>query len=213
VKTNVYVDGFNLYFGCFKNPRHPNDRRYRWLDIAAFCQAALPHDQINRIRYFTARLTGTPLDPDLPVRQQAYLRALNTIPNLTIHHGHFLSTRKTGLLVGPTGPGTSLATVEVWEEKGSDVNLATHLLVDAFDQDYELAVIISNDSDLVGPIRVIREKFGLRVGVLNPQSNVSHALRLATHFYREVPRVMLDRSQFRDPMTDARGIFRKPKGW
>jgi NYN domain len=62
-------------------------------------------------------------------------------------------------------------TVEVikTEEKGSDVNLATYLLLDGFDGDYELAVVISNDSDLLMPVAVVRHRLGLTVGILNPQ--------------------------------------------
>ena len=56
------------------------------------------------------------------------------------------------------------------EEKGSDVNLATHLLYDGFKNDYEVAVVVSNDSDLLEPVRVARS-LGLTVGVLNPQKN------------------------------------------
>ncbi len=52
--TNVYVDGFNLYYGSLK------DRPYRWLDLDALSRVLLPRDQINRIRYFTARVSDRP---------------------------------------------------------------------------------------------------------------------------------------------------------
>src|SRR5215211_2906147 len=141
VKTNVYVDGFNFYYGCFQNRKHSQDRYHKWLDLAAFLQVALPRDQIHRIRYFSAIVSGSPQDRDKPIRQQAYIRALRTISNLTVHEGHFLTTRKTGRVVDANGRITNrLQEVEVREEKGSDVNIATHLLVDAFDRDFELAV-------------------------------------------------------------------------
>jgi hypothetical protein len=62
--------------------------------------------------------------------------------------------------------------VWVWktEEKGSDVNLATHLLHDAYRNDHELAVVISNDSDLVVPIQIVRHELGKPVGVFVPPS-------------------------------------------
>ena len=56
-KANVYVDGFNLYYGCLKGTE------YRWLDLGAFCQKLIPSNPINRIRYFTARISARPLDP------------------------------------------------------------------------------------------------------------------------------------------------------
>jgi hypothetical protein len=59
-------------------------------------------------------------------------------------------------------------TVEVvkTEEKGSDVNLATFLLLDAFKRDCDVAVVISNDSDLKLPIEVAQRELGLRIGVI-----------------------------------------------
>ena len=83
--TNVYVDAFNLYYGCLKGTS------YRWLDLGALCRRLLPKDRINRIRYFTATVSARPDNPDAPQRQQVYLRALETIPGLSIHYGHYLS--------------------------------------------------------------------------------------------------------------------------
>jgi hypothetical protein len=85
MKANVYVDGFNLYYGSLKG------KPYRWLDISAMCRLLLPKDNINKIRYFTALVHRRPQDPDQLTRQQIYLRALRTIPNLTIFDGSFLT--------------------------------------------------------------------------------------------------------------------------
>src|SRR5579862_4768981 len=84
LKTNVYVDGFNLYYGSVRGTP------YHWLDVAKLCQAELPSNKINRIRYFTALVSARPADPQQPARQQTYLRALQTLPDLTIHYGEFL---------------------------------------------------------------------------------------------------------------------------
>ncbi len=83
MKTNVYIDGFNLYYGCLKGTLH------KWLDLDAFCRASFPppRNQINHIRYFTGHVTARPNNPLQPRRQQIYLRALRTIPHLTIHLG------------------------------------------------------------------------------------------------------------------------------
>jgi hypothetical protein len=85
LRANIYVDGFNLYYGALKNTP------YRWLDIAKLCRIMLPHDTINQIKYFTALVNPRPTDPDQLTRQQIYLRALQTIPNLEIIYGHFLT--------------------------------------------------------------------------------------------------------------------------
>ena len=66
------------------------------------------------------------------------------------------------------------------EEKGSDVNLASHLLVDGFRDRYDLAVVISNDSDLTEPVRFVREDLNKPVGVLNPHPNRSWELSPST---------------------------------
>ncbi|GBD15798.1 6-hydroxy-3-succinoylpyridine 3-monooxygenase HspA [bacterium HR26] len=186
---------------------------YRWLDIATLCTLLLPNHAIHRIRYFTARIQPLPNDPSKAQRQQAYLRALQTIPHLTIHYGRYLARRARMPLVNP--PATGPRIVEVWrvEEKGSDVNLAIYLLLDGFQRDYEQAVVISNDSDLVEPIRVVRKHLGLSVGVFNPHPNTSHALRQVTSFYRPFREGVLRASQFPPVLQDAHGIITKPRGW
>jgi uncharacterized LabA/DUF88 family protein len=207
VRANVYVDGFNLYYGAVKGT--PN----KWLDIAALCRLALPADTIHRIRYFTARIQNDPRDPDKSSRQHLYLRALATTPGLSIHYGHYLSHAVRMPLTNPE-PGQP-RTVEVMktEEKGSDVNIATYLLLDAFDADYELAVVISNDSDLLLPITAVRRRFGLAVGVLNPQKKPSVVLQREANFFRPIRQGPLSASQFPTILTDARGSFTRPSGW
>lgn len=207
--TIVYVDGFNLYFGSLRKTA------YKWLDLSRLAALELPNDQIARIRYFTARISARPDDPDKPLRQEVYLRALRTIPNLSIHFGQYLrhATRRALVNPPPAGPKT----VEVWrdEEKGSDVNLATYMLLDAIDGGMDTAVVVSNDSDLVTPLKVLRYRFGLTVGVLNPHPIQVRAIRESAHFYKPVRTGPLSASQFPDPITDAHGnvVVRKPAQW
>ena len=94
-RTTVYVDGFNRYCRAVKGT--PD----KWRDQGALCRAILrPTNDIRRIRYFTANVSGKP-DPDAPLRQQAYLRALKTVPEVTLHHGRFLVTEKWAALAVP----------------------------------------------------------------------------------------------------------------
>jgi hypothetical protein len=159
VITNVYVDGFNLFYGALR--RSP----YRWLDLGALARVLLPGDEIRRIRYFTARVTSRADDPGKAQRQDVYLRALRTIPNLSLHFGHYLTSTVRMPLAAPTQGGPRTVEVIKTEEKGSDVNLATCLLMDAFRRDCQAAVVLSNDSDLKEPISVVRRDLGLVVGV------------------------------------------------
>jgi uncharacterized LabA/DUF88 family protein len=207
MKTNVYVDGFNLYYGCLKGTP------YRWLDLGKLCKNILKQHEIHRIRYFTARIQARADDPQAAQRQQAYIRALGTIPILSVHYGRFLVSRVRMPLADPPKGGSRTAEVLKTEEKGSDVNLATYLLVDAFESDYEAALIISNDSDLVEPIGLVRDKLAHPVGVVNPHSNVSHALRKSASFYRELRTGALAASLFPDELSDDKGTIRKPPSW
>ena len=204
MKANVYVDGFNLYYGAVK------DTPYRWLDIAAMCGLLLPRDHINQIKYFTALVSPRPHDPDQPTRQQTYLRALRTMPNLTIIYGTFL-THEVMMPVAPPASGTKK--VIKTEEKGSDVNLATHLLVDGYSDDYEIAVIVSNDWDLLGPIEVVIDQLKKPVGLLNPQKHPSKALLPKVTFIKQIRSGVLAKSQFPVTLKDTRGSFSKPASW
>ena len=207
-RANVYIDGFNFYYGCIKGTP------YRWLDLGKVCQTVFPNYQINRIRYFTALVKPTPLDPAQPQRQLTYLRALQTIPHLSIHYGRFSLTVKRRWLAH-TPPGRQPQLVEVLhpEEKGSDVNLASHLLVDGFEGDYEVAIVVSNDSDLLEPIRLVRARLGLTVGLLNPYKKAALDLRGQADFYQAVRRGPLSACQFPPTLTDATGVIVKPASW
>ena len=202
--TNYYIDGFNFYYGAVRGTH------YKWLDFSALFQQVFPGNTTGRMRYFTARVEAREPDLEQPERQQAYFRALESLPNLTIHYGHFLTkSARMPLASDPTQKVDVLRT----EEKGSDVNLATYLLLDAFDDEYDTAIVVSNDSDLVHPIEVVRQRFGKAVGVLSPHRKVSWSLRNACDFYRPVRRGVLASSQFPATLTDRHGAISKPRSW
>jgi hypothetical protein len=115
-----------------------------------------------------------------------------------------------------TAPGVP-RTVEVikTEEKGSDVNLASFLLMDAFTHDCDTAVVVTNDGDLMEPIIMARAQLGLTVGIVNPHSrgNPTRALASCADFYKSVRSSTLRASQFPPTMSDGRGPFHKPPSW
>jgi NYN domain len=206
--ANVYVDGFNLYYGALKNTP------YKWLDLDALFRILLPSYQIQRIRYFTARVSGRAGNMQAPSRQNTYLRALRTLPNVTIHLGHFLTTEVRMPLAKPTSSGAKTVKVIKTEEKGSDVNLATYLLTDAMRHDSVAAVVVSNDSDLCEPIRFAQGEFGVPVGLLNPHRVPSQALlKLKPALVRPIRSGPLSASQFPPRMSDSHGKFFKPTAW
>lgn len=204
MKTIVYVDGFNLYYGAVKGTP------FRWLNIAQLCQFLLPRDQIYHINYYTALVNPRPHDPDQRMRQDTYLRALKTLPNLSVALGYFLTHEVSMPLAGGKSGYT---TVVKTEEKGSDVNIATDLLIDGFKNAYELAVIISNDSDLTAPIRFVVEELKKPVGLLNPQKHPSVELSKYVTFIKQIRAGVLAQSQFLRTLTDSKGAFSKPATW
>lgn len=208
MKTVVYVDGFNLYYGAVKGTP------YKWLNIKALCQALLPKNQIVKIKYFTALVTARSSDPDQPNRQQLFLRALQTLPNLEIIYGHFLSHEITMPVAHPAPGQPRYVQVIKTEEKGSDVNIATHMVNDGYKGRYQVAILVSNDSDLVEPIKIVRNELKLPVGVLNPFIlTPSFDLRKHATFVKPIRTGVLFASQFPATLQDANGTFYKPPTW
>lgn len=207
MKTNIYIDGFNLYYGAVKGTSH------KWLDVAALSAKLFPKNEINRIRYFTAIVDARPPDLQQPVRQQTYLRALHTIPNVSVHLGTFRTRPVRMTLVRPPSGGPK--TAEVWktEEKGSDVNLASYLLLDAFRADCEVAIVFSNDADLKEPIAMARSELGIKVGVVNPHPPARRSRDLQPTFFKQLRTGPVAASQFPVAMSDASGQFHKPASW
>jgi len=208
METIVYVDGFNLYYGAVKGTP------YKWLDIQKLCKLLLPKNQILKIKYFTALVTARPSDLNKPNRQLVYLRALRTIPGLEVIYGHFLEHEIMMPAANPATGGSKFVRVVKTEEKGSDVNIAAHMIHDGHKGQYQVAVIISNDSDLADPITIVRNELKLPVGVLNPiPAHPSHALRKVATFVKPIRKGVLSTSQFPDRLKDSAGEFFKPPTW
>lgn len=205
MRAHVYIDGFNLYYGALK--RTP----WKWLDLAALCRVMIPTDTVEEIHYFTARVSARPSNPTSAHDQGLYIRALRTIPNLSITYGHFLTHSIPMYLSGVTP--SQRVFVEKTEEKGSNVNLASHLLRDAFTKKFEVAVLVTNDSDLAEPVRIVSQELKFPVGILNPHQVHSVQLQRLATFIKRIRQGDLIASQFPSILTDAKGSFHKPSGW
>jgi uncharacterized LabA/DUF88 family protein len=99
------------------------------------------------------------------------------------------------------------------EEKGSDVNLALHLLSDGYKNAYDVAVIVSNDSDLLLPVQFVKKELGKKIGILNPQKHPSKVLIANADFVKNIRRGVLSKSLFPTTLTDSQGTFTKPATW
>ena len=207
MRIYVYIDGFNLYYGLVKGSN------YKWLDVRAMCALYLPGHNIAQIRYYTAYVTPRDDDPEQIERQRVYIRALKTTPNLSVHFGRFLSKPKAMYLASSKPDSPEFAMVIKTEEKGSDVNLATHLLHDGVRGLYDTAVVVSNDSDLLEPIKIVRRDYGKTVGLLNPHPRPSKQLRKNTDFVKQIRRGPLGACQFPATLRDTKGTITKPAVW
>ena len=207
MRTFVYVDGFNLYYGALKGTS------WKWLDLVVLFEKVLQqHHDILAIKYFTARVSGTPADRSKPQRQDVYLHALaHYRPQVELHFGHFLSHR---VRVPLARPVRSRRTAEVirTEEKGSDVNLAVHLLNDGWLDAYDCAVVVSNDSDIAEAMRLVREQRRKRIGLVTPGTGrPSQQLKKYADFARHIRPNGLRHSQLPDPIPGTN--IRKPAAW
>jgi uncharacterized LabA/DUF88 family protein len=211
-RTRVYIDGFNFYYAAFRRGAFAD---HKWLDLVRFCEKALPANDIELVRFFTARLDPSRGRAGQRSRQDAYLEALATLPRLTIHFGEFVEHAKRQRLVRAPAGGPRTAEVWVPEEKGSDVNLASHLLLDAFRGAFDVAVVISNDADLLEPVRMVREELGRTVGVLKVEGGQKRCIFSGrADFIRTVRRGHFAAAQLPDELTDSHGRrISKPREW
>ena len=132
---------------------------------------------VHAVKYYTAPVSGR-IDSDAPARQQRLLSALRTVPEISIFNGRFLYSEKWAGLVQPpkakpddyvwTEPHPAVVLVKKVEEKGSDVNLGVHLVRDAFVNAFDIAYVITNDTDLVEPMRIVTKEVGKKVCIVAP---------------------------------------------
>jgi hypothetical protein len=228
LRAYVYVDGLNLYYGSLQGTP------YRWLDLSALCARVFPQFTIEKIWYFTADVPPLPADPAATYRQRQYIRALTTLPNVEVKKGFFRLRQKDQQRVvpeyapNPHMPNPSSKWVRVWrkEEKGSDVNLATALLIDAAAKGrFEHAWVISNDSDLAWPIERVQTEYGLPIGVLRPARPAGFPSAEPRHdspelkkavpkgMFRKINEEQLAACQFPAGLKDAYGVIQKPPEW
>lgn len=183
-KAIVYIDGLNFYYGLVKGTR------YKWLDFERFLKGILerakkifkgeipPDLKVIKIKYFTTLVKGFSNDPQAPQRQMIFLKALeHTQNNFQIYYGSFSVNKKTRYLASPItdSSGNEIKKVEVIEpeEKGSDVNLAVHLVNDAWLNEFDWAIIVSNDSDLSEALQIVREQNRKKILLIPPISKKS----------------------------------------
>lgn len=197
----AYVDGFNLYYGL----RDKRWKRFYWLDIQSMVQNLLkPHQILVSTKYFTTVIKR----PQAKRKRQAvFLEALRTLSDFKIFYGQWLSNPVTCRKCGHT--------YDAYHEKMTDVNIAVELMSDAFQDHLDVALLVSADSDLVGPVKAIRELFPKKIVVVAfPPERISAALKAAADGYTFLGRNVLSKSVFPEQVVKPDGfVLCRPTEW
>jgi len=200
-KVVAYIDGFNLYFGM----KSKNWQKFYWLDIYSMIQSMLRTDQeLVSVKYFTSRVTD---NPDKQQRQNDYLEALKNNPGIEIYYGKYQLNKRICTNCG-------FANI-IPNEKMTDVNIATELLADGFANLFDTALLISADSDLVGPVKRVLHLFpSKRVVIYFPPNRHSVDLSKIASRVLHVSRDILIKNQLPDIIQKADGYsLTRPSRW
>lgn len=199
----AYIDGFNLYFGL----KDAGFKRYYWLDVAALAGTLLkPGQGLAATHYFTARIRDNGHNGADQKRQGTYIEALQ-LHGVNTQFGHYLDK--------PRSCRKCKATWTDYEEKMTDVNIAVQLQGDAYDDAFDVALVISGDSDLTTPIRRIRKRFPeKRIIVAFPPNRHSSELKRWSSGYLTIGEDKLRASQLPDTIIKPGGfVLARPATW
>ncbi len=162
----VYVDGFNFYYGIRRRPWN----KYYWLDVVAlFEQFMGPSQELVAVKYFSARPLG---NQEKSLRQNAFFQANLENRKFNLILGKYLKKKLECFKCHNI--------IETFEEKQSDVNLATQIVADAYQDNCDIAILVSADSDMIPAINLAREA-GKKVFIyFPPNHSSSNMLSLGT---------------------------------
>lgn len=196
----AYIDGFNLYFGI----KEAGFANCKWLDLKRLVGNLLTATQeLVEVKYFTSRVSNA---PDKQKRQTNYIEAVES-SGVTIYYGHYQSNTI-----------TCKNCQAIWvnyNEKMTDVNIATQIMVDAYADKYDMAMLISGDSDLVPPIRSVHEHFThKRVFVAFPPRRQNNSVSAVAKGSFTIGRKKLVDAQFPTKVQKKDGFeISKPLDW
>lgn len=196
----VYIDGFNLYFGM----KDAGFNRCKWLNVEKLVRSYLTANQeLIEIKYFTSRITN---NPQKQKRQSTYLEAIETT-EVKIIYGLYKAKKIECENCGHNW--------KISNEKMTDVNIATHIIIDAFHDKYDTAILISGDSDLVPPIKAVHQNFPNKVvSVFFPPNRHNNTVAGAAKGSQTIGRKKLIDSQFEENVKKRDGfILHKPYDW
>lgn len=204
LRVRAYFDGFNFYRGLMsKGWGH-----YRWLDFGALAQSFLLEDEVlTGVRYFTALVR---YDPERMQRQRLYLRALKMHSGVEAVEGVFFMRQV-------RCEATCREQYKRAAEKQSDVNLATHLIADAFDNEYDVALLCCADGDLIPAVRHVKDRHHKIIRLVDPPHRHSDELADLADDHLHITETAIRSSQLPNPVTYAKGrrtkAIHRPDEW
>ncbi|MDD5015549.1 MAG: NYN domain-containing protein [Atribacterota bacterium] len=205
-RSIIYIDGFNLYYGAVKNTP------WKWLDMEKYFSLLRQDDDIQIIKYFTAKIHGSHKP-----NQDVYIKALLTLNKVQIIYGLFKYKNIKCLVRNCTYQGSKL--FDVPEEKGTDVNIAVHMIKDAINDECDRLIVISGDSDLVPAVKAVKLITPNKIVIVYvPANNIvrgaANELRNSSDRHKTLPNNLLPKAQFPDQLIDSEGgIIQKPLSW
>ena len=218
MRTVVYVDGYNLYYGLLRKTA------FKWLDLfALFRDHVLDSKaELIQVRYYTAPVLGRMCDsPESPQRQRRYLQALRKMypAQIVIIEGKIIATTPFQRLFKPIAEAPHLDRVQVidFNEKKTDVNLAADMITGAWTGAYDQAVLCSNDTDLEAALATVRHHHPrIHLGLVAPISGDDHRrisadLSQHVHWAKPLSPVHLSKAQL--PERIPHSALRKPESW
>lgn len=198
-RVRVYVDGFNLYYGLHEK----YGRKYLWLDLRALATSFLLDGQtLEGVYYFTARRRS---GVESKANQSVYLSALR-LKGVQIVEGRFQEKPQTCNACG--------ARWTSYEEKETDVNLCIRLLEDAVDDKFDVALVISADSDMVPAIRAVRRlRPTAKIVALFPPKRHSENVKRTAHAHFRIGKARLRQAQLPHAVHSPAKSYERPKHW
>lgn len=199
-RVEVFIDGFNLYFGLVD----ARMERYKWLDFLRLSQRLNPPRELQRVHYFTARVTR---DQAAERRQNNYLEALEA------HCGNTLRIIHGRMQIEPRTCPSCATSFESRVEKHTDVNIAAEMIRGAYEDRYDTAMLISGDADQVAAVELV-VSLGKTVRVVFPPERESTHLGRAASTSYVLKEDQLRLSQLPDIVRGRHGVdLIRPASW
>lgn len=205
-RSIIYIDGFNLYYGALKGTP------FKWLDISKYFTLLRQDDDIQLIKYFSAMVDGSHRE-----RQEIYMQALSTLPNVNIILGKYKNKQVKCLVKNCNYSGSRI--FQMPEEKRTDVNIALNMFNDCVKDLCDRFILVSGDSDLVPALKMIKsycpeKEIIVYVPASDPTRGAAVEIRSAADKDKTLPIILLSKSQFPTSLPDgAGGTITKPDTW